>query len=174
LLPRALDAAGGKPVLAAGGIASRKAVEEVLAAGAAAAVAGSRFLLTEESRAHPEYKRRALGATRTIDTKLFGFGWPARHRVLPNAATERWERHRATTTLLTAATGGLGRLLPVGVAARMPSLQRPWLPLFGPAAPLDTMPDRLVEVTPLYAGECVREIGEVVPAAEAVRDLARD
>ena len=173
LLPRALAAARDRPVLAAGGIASRADVERLLAAGAAAAVAGSRFLLTEESRAHPEYKRRALGAPRTIDTKLFGFGWPARHRVLPNAATERWERHRRLTAVLTGATGRLGRMLPLEVAAgRLPAMQRAWLPLFGPAAPLEGMPDRLVEVTPLYAGECVKRIERVVPAADAVRELA--
>lgn len=34
------------------------------------------------------------------------------------------------------------------------------------------MPDRLVEVTPLYAGECVRDVREVVRAADAVRELA--
>jgi NAD(P)H-dependent flavin oxidoreductase YrpB (nitropropane dioxygenase family) len=173
LLPRAIAAAAGRPVLAAGGIASRQAVEAALAAGAAAAVAGSRFLLTDESRAHPEYKRRALRARSTLDTKLFGFGWPARHRVLPNAATERWDRHRTLTSVLTGATGRLGRLLPLDAASRaLPALQRPWLPLFGPAAPLEGMPDRLVEVTPLYAGECVREIGSVIPAAAAVRELA--
>jgi NAD(P)H-dependent flavin oxidoreductase YrpB (nitropropane dioxygenase family) len=173
LLPRAIGAARGRPVLAAGGIARRADVERVLAAGAAAAVAGSRFLLTEESRAHPLYKQRALGAERTLDTKLFGFGWPERHRVLPNAATERWERHPRLTAALTAPSRRLGRLLPVEVAAnRLPAAQRAWLPLFGPAAPLEGMPDRLVEVTPLYAGACVREIHAVVPAATAVRDLA--
>ena len=172
LLPRALDAAGGRPVLAAGGIASRARAEAVLAAGVAAVVAGSRFLLTDESRAHPEYKRRALRAPRTIDTKLFGFGWPARHRVLPNAATERWERHRRLTGALTAPTRALGRLLPVDAAVRMTSLQAPWLPLFGPAAPLKGMPDRLIEVTPLYAGESVRHMPAVVGAAEATRALA--
>ncbi|HEX8204926.1 MAG TPA: nitronate monooxygenase [Solirubrobacteraceae bacterium] len=171
-LPRALAAAGGRPVLAAGGIARRADVERVLAAGAAAAVAGSRFLLTDESRAHPEYKRRALGATRTIDTKLFGFGWPDRHRVLPNAATERWERHARLTGALTAPTRALGRVLPVAGAMKMMSLQAAWLPLFGPAAPLEGMPDRLIEVTPLYAGESVRAIRAVVPAAEATRELA--
>ena len=153
-------------------MARRADVERVLAAGAAAAVAGSRFLLTEESRAHPEYKRRALGATRTIATKLFGFGWPDRHRVLPNAATERWERHRRLTGALTAPTRALGRLLPVDAAVRMTSLQAPWLPLFGPAAPLKGMPDRLIEVTPLYAGESVRHMPAVVGAAEATRALA--
>ncbi|HEV2811961.1 MAG TPA: nitronate monooxygenase [Solirubrobacteraceae bacterium] len=175
VLPRILDAAGGRPVLAAGGIARGADVQRVLAAGAAAAVSGSRFLLTEESRAHPEYKRRALGAPRTIDTKLFGFGWPARHRVLPNAATERWAERRVVTAALTGATGRLGSMLPLGTAtARMPSVQRAWLPLFGPAAPLEGMPDRVVDVTPLYAGECVRDIETVVPAATAVRELAGD
>ena len=173
LLPKALGAAAGRPVLAAGGIAERADVERVLAAGATAAVAGSRFLLTPESRALPEYKRRALGARRTIDTKLFGFGWPERHRVLPNAATERWERRSRLTDALTAPTRRLGRMLPVELAAdRLPALQRAWLPVFGPGAPLEGMPDRLVEVTPLYAGECVSRIDAIVPAAAVVRDLA--
>ncbi|HEX8119854.1 MAG TPA: nitronate monooxygenase [Solirubrobacteraceae bacterium] len=171
-LPQAIDAAGGKPVLAAGGMARRADVERALGVGATAVVAGSRFLLTDESRAHAEYKRRALGATRTIDTKLFGFGWPARHRVLPNAATERWERHPRLTDALTAPTAALGRLIPLAAASRMPAMQRAWLPLFGPAAPLEGMPDRLLEVTPLYAGECVRQIDSVIPAADAVRELA--
>jgi nitronate monooxygenase len=77
------------PLLLAGGIAERVDVERALEAGAHAAVAGTRFLLSEESRAHPEYKRRLLDADETILTELFGLGWPAPHRVVPNAATER-------------------------------------------------------------------------------------
>lgn len=79
----------GYPLLLAGGIAERGDVERALESGATAAVAGTRFLLSEESRAHPEYKRRLLGAEETLLTELFGAGWPARHRVVPNAATER-------------------------------------------------------------------------------------
>ncbi len=173
LLPRARAPARGGAVLAAGGVARREDVDAVLAAGADAAVAGSRFLLTDESFAHPLYKQRAVGAPKTIDTKLFGFGWPARHRVLPNEATERWAGRPRLTAALTGATSALGRVLPLEVAAgRLPAAQRPWLPLFGPAAPLEGAPDRLVEVTPLYAGECVRHIHAVVPAADAVRELA--
>ena len=82
---------GGYPLLLAGGIAERADVERALDAGATAAVAGTRFLLSEESRAHPEYKRRLLGAEETLLTELFGAGWPAPHRVVPNAATERGE-----------------------------------------------------------------------------------
>jgi nitronate monooxygenase len=77
------------PLLLAGGIAERADVERALGAGANAAVAGTRFLLSEESRAHPEYKRRLLDADETVLTELFGLGWPAPHRVVPNAATER-------------------------------------------------------------------------------------
>jgi nitronate monooxygenase len=77
------------PLLLAGGIAERDDVRRALEAGANAAVAGTRFLLAEESRAHPDYKRRLLPARETQLTELFGLGWPAPHRVVPNAATER-------------------------------------------------------------------------------------
>jgi nitronate monooxygenase len=76
------------PLLLAGGIAERADVQRALEGGAGAAVAGTCFLLSEESRAHPEYKRRLLGAKETLLTELFSAGWPAPHRVVPNAATE--------------------------------------------------------------------------------------
>jgi nitronate monooxygenase len=83
----------GFPVLLAGGLADARDVRAALDAGAAmAAVLGTRFVLTPESRAHPAYKQRALEGSETILTELFGSGWPAAHRVLPNAATERWLR----------------------------------------------------------------------------------
>lgn len=77
------------PLLLAGGIAARGDVQRALDGGASAAVAGTRFLASEESRAHPEYKHRLLGAEETILTELFGLGWPAPHRVIANVATER-------------------------------------------------------------------------------------
>jgi nitronate monooxygenase len=81
------------PVLCAGGIVDRAGVQAALDAGATAAVVGTRFLLSDESRAHPEYKRRCQAAQTTVLTELFGFGWPrAGHRVIPNAATKRWLR----------------------------------------------------------------------------------
>jgi nitronate monooxygenase len=76
------------PLLLAGGIAERADVQRALEAGATAVVAGTRFLLSGESRAHPEYKRRLLDARETLLTELFGLGWPAPHRVVRNQATE--------------------------------------------------------------------------------------
>jgi NAD(P)H-dependent flavin oxidoreductase YrpB (nitropropane dioxygenase family) len=91
LLERARAALpAGYPLLLAGGIAERADLRRALDGGAEAAVAGTRFLLSEESRAHPEYRRRLLAADRTILTELFGAGWPAPHRVVANAATEQW------------------------------------------------------------------------------------
>src|SRR5215208_36867 len=47
------------PVLAAGGIVDAEGVKAALEAGAVAAVAGTRFLLSDESRAHPGYTSAA-------------------------------------------------------------------------------------------------------------------
>jgi nitronate monooxygenase len=175
-LPRVLDLAGGRPVLAAGGIASAGAARHALGTGADAVVAGTRFLLTEECRAHPGYQRRALGAERTLDTLLFSMGWSDRHRVLPNAATDRWcrraERGPRPVVALNRLLAPALRRLPPGVVGATVRRQRVGLPFYGPMAPLRGMDDRLLEVTPLYAGTCAREIDAVVPAADAVRALA--
>ena len=75
------------PVLSAGGIADASDVKARLDGGAEAVVCGTRFLMTEESGAHPAYKARLIEARETILTELFGAGWPAPHRVVPNEAT---------------------------------------------------------------------------------------
>jgi NAD(P)H-dependent flavin oxidoreductase YrpB (nitropropane dioxygenase family) len=175
-LARALELADGRPVLAAGGIASREAARAALDAGAAAVVSGTRFLLTEECNAHPAYKRRVLGATRTLDTLLFSLAWSDRHRVVPNAATERWCRNSesgpATIVALNRILAPAMRRLPPAAATAAMRHQRVALPLFGPAAPLAGMDERLIEVTPLYAGQCAHEIKTVISAAGAVRELS--
>jgi nitronate monooxygenase len=164
------------PLWLAGGVAERADAEAALAAGAEAVVAGTRFLLSEESHAHPEYVRRLLAARETVLTELFGAGWPAApHRVVPNAATERWlrgdERGPAWIRALHRASGPMSRL-PVAVIQRLAGSQRPGLPLLGPAAATVDDPASLVDAGPLYAGECVARISEVRPAGELVRELA--
>lgn len=165
------------PVLVAGGIADAADVHLALDAGAAAAVAGTRFLLSEESRAHRDYVRRLLEARQTILTELFGAGWAgAPHRVVPNAATERWLRNdpRGPTAvrLLNRLSAPLVSRLPVSMVNRVAPLQRPGIPLYGPASPLEGDAESVVDVAPLYAGESVARIRDVRPAAELTRELA--
>ncbi|HEX7428780.1 MAG TPA: nitronate monooxygenase [Mycobacterium sp.] len=75
---------GYGPVLLAGGIATGEDTRAALAAGTSGVIAGTRFLLTRESRAHPEYLRRILAARKTFRTTSFGLGWPAPHRAIAN------------------------------------------------------------------------------------------
>jgi NAD(P)H-dependent flavin oxidoreductase YrpB (nitropropane dioxygenase family) len=90
LLPSVLGIAGTRAVFLAGGIAAADDTRAALEGGASGVVAGTRFLLTRESRAHPEYQRRIFASDNTFRTTLFGCGWPAPHREVANAATRRW------------------------------------------------------------------------------------
>jgi nitronate monooxygenase len=175
-LPKAIEAAAGRPVLAAGGIASRHSARAALDQGASAVVAGTRFLLTDECRAHPAYKQRVLGAQRTLDTLLFSMGWSDRHRVVPNAATDRWcARSEDGPSWVVDANRRLAPVLqrlPPGAATATLRHQRVGVPFYGPSAILEGMDERLLDVTPLYAGECARDVTAVIPAAMAVRELS--
>jgi len=165
----------GYPLLLAGGIAERADVERALEAGAAAAVAGTRFLLSEESRAHPAYRERLLAARKTILTELFGAGWPAPHRVVANAATERWlrddPRGPRLNRMLNRLTGPTARYMPASLQMRIALAQRPGSRLLSPLGPTDDGPANLLDAGPLYAGETVARIEDVRPAAEIVREL---
>jgi NAD(P)H-dependent flavin oxidoreductase YrpB (nitropropane dioxygenase family) len=180
------------PLLLAGGIAEPADVRAALGAGATAAVAGTRFLLSEESRAHALYKERLLAADETLLTDLFGAAWPAPHRVVPNAATAHWlggvrpfpgicggKDERRVVVRAPSANRALNRLLapgarytPSSLQLRMVRGQRAGSRLLTPAGPTDDGPATLVDAGALYAGETVARIDSVRPAAALVRDLA--
>ena len=165
----------GYPLLLAGGIAERADVARALEAGASAAVAGTRFLLSEESRAHAEYRRRLLDAKETILTELFGFGWPAPHRVVSNAATDRWLtgdlRGPRLNRVLNRLAAPTARYVSPSMQARLARAQRPGSRLLSPPGPTDDGPANLLDAGPLYAGQTVVRIGNVRPAAEIVASL---
>ena len=164
------------PVLSAGGIADPADVRARLDAGAEAVVCGTRFLMTEESGAHVEYKERLVAAHETILTELFGVGWPAPHRVVANEATARWlQRDRRGPAWLRAfhkVTAPVFSRAPVPMQFRLAATQDPRRPMFGPAAAVAGGPPNLVEAGPLYAGECIERIGDIRPAGELVRELS--
>ena len=94
LLPKVLDEAKNTPVLAAGGIGNGQRIRAALLAGASGAVLGTRFVATQESLAHPDYKSAILKAHAgdTAMTVCFQDGGPpAIHRALRNGTLTRWE-----------------------------------------------------------------------------------
>ena len=124
---------------------------EALDAGASAAVAGTRFLLSDESRAHPGYGQRLLDADETLLTELFGAGWPAPHRVVPNRGDRALAREairvgRRRTGLSTGSSRPGARFVPA---------VRPASPCPGPAPrqpPAD--PGRPHRRRARHAGRC--------------------
>lgn len=175
-LEEALAIAGARPVFLAGGIATADDTRTALAAGAAGVVAGTRFLLTHESGAHRLYKERVLVAQETFETTLFGLGWPARHRVIANAATRRWRRPdgslRRLPELINNSSAPLSRIITDSMIGALPTVQQARLPMLSPTPPLAGMRDATVDNTPLYAGETALRIDSIVTAAEAVDLLA--
>jgi nitronate monooxygenase len=164
------------PVLVAGGIVDAEGVREALDAGAVAAVAGTRFLLSEESHAHPEYKKRCLDADQTVLTELFGLGWPdAPHRVIPNVATRRWlcgdDRGPSWIRTGNRITTRLATLTPVAAQNRALKANLPWLPFLLAQPPTDDVPATMVDRRPLYAGVNVGRVADIRPAAELVNLL---
>jgi len=143
------------PVLAAGGIATARDLAAVLAAGAAGARLGTRFVACRESGAHQDYIA-ALLAARAEDTCLtqaFSAGWPnAPHRVL-----------RSAIDAASALTGDVaGEIVLEG---RVVPLER-WSVI----APTRETSGK-IDAMALYAGESVASIDAITPAAEIVREL---
>src|SRR5262249_780672 len=106
------------PVAAAGGIADGRGLVAVLALGAQAAVLGTRFLASSESRAHPHYKQMVLEASEgdTVRTILFGHGWPnAPHRTLRTAFVRQWLGREARGQESRPGEAGVGRTVVGGV-----------------------------------------------------------
>lgn len=155
LLAEVLAIAKATPVAAAGGIATGADLAAELSAGACGGMIGTRFVATPESLYHQRAKERILQATAadTIYTSVFdivqGIPWPPQYagRALRNDFTDNW--HGREQELRTAAPD----LRPSFQDARQ-------------AADLRTMP--------IYAGEAVARINDVIPAADLVRRIAHE
>jgi nitronate monooxygenase len=154
LLAAVLDAVE-VPVVAAGGIATARGVDAVLAAGADAVRVGTRFIAATEADAHPDYVAAVLaaGSDDTVLTEAFAVGWPdAPHRVLRSCVD--------------AATGLdsdiAGESLFGGVAVPVPR----WAP-----PPPGRSTTGHVAAMALYAGQGVGVVRSIAPAAVIVAEL---
>ncbi len=168
LVPRVVDAVAPRPVAAAGGIGDARGVVAVLALGAQAAVLGTRFLASAESRAHPHYKQKLLeaGEEDTVRTILFGHGWPnAPHRTLRTAFVRQWLDQEARGQESRPDEPAVGQTVVGGQT--MPVLRFMGLP-----PNCDASGD--IESMDLLAGQSVGLVGEIKPASQIVRELVEE
>jgi nitronate monooxygenase len=150
---RQLVAAGGDvfdvPIVAAGGIATAEAVEELIELGAAGVRVGTRFVTAPETKAHPRYVELLLAASSgdTVLTEEFEVGWrDAPHRVLRSALD-------ASRAFQGAQTG--------------PDVAH-WS-----AAPPNEKTTGEIDAMALYAGAGVGDVTRRESAADIVADLVR-
>jgi NAD(P)H-dependent flavin oxidoreductase YrpB (nitropropane dioxygenase family) len=168
LVPRVVDAVAPRPVAAAGGIADARGVVAALALGAQAAVLGTRFLASTESRAHPHYKNRLLEATEgdTVRTTLFGHGWPdAPHRTLRTAFVQQWLGREARGQESRADEPVLGRSVIGGQAMTV-------LRFMGFPPNCDASGD--IDCMDLLMGQGVGLVREIKPAGQIVHELVAE
>ena len=168
LVPRVVDAVSPRPVVAAGGIADARGLVAVPALGAQAAMLGTRFLASSESRAHPHYKQKLLEASEadTVRTILFGHGWPnAPHRTLRTAFVRQWLGEEGRGQESRPDEPVVGRTVIGGQP--MPVLRFMGFPPNSDASgDIDSMD--------LLAGQSVGLIREVRPAGEIVSELVEE
>jgi len=166
LVPTVVDLAGPVPVLAAGGVADGRALAAMLVLGASGVVMGTRFVASDESKAHAEYKK-ALTSARQTETlyvaDLFDVGWPnAPHRVLRNSTVRRWEAAGRASPGARPNEGAI-------VAHRQDGSA---IPTYG--APLPTIGlTGNIEALAQYAGQSVERVTEVLPAREIIEVTMR-
>ena len=168
LVPRVVDAVSPRLVAAAGGIADARGLVAVLALGAQAAVLGTRFLASAESRAHPHYKQKLLEADEadTVRTILFGHGWPdAPHRTLRTAFVRQWlgQEGRGQESRLDEPV--IGRTVIGGQPL-------PVLRFMG--FPPNSQASGDIDSMDLLAGQSVGLTREVKPAGQIVRELVEE
>jgi nitronate monooxygenase len=169
-LPTIVDAVAPLPVLASGGIADGRGLVAALALGAQGVSLGTRFVAAEETFVLDEYKRRLVesGAEDTFHSEfLFDVGWPnVPHRALRTRGYADWVNAGSPPA---GDRPGEGTMIGVYNGPNGPVEVPRWAsfmmtPLF----------DGDVELGPMWAGESVALVNDVLPAGEIVSRIARE
>jgi nitronate monooxygenase/enoyl-[acyl-carrier protein] reductase II len=172
LLPATVAAVAPLPVLASGGIGDGTGIARALELGAQGVSLGTRFVASDESRAHPEYKRRIVesAAADTVYTEdLYDVTWPyAPTRTLRNRTFEEWEAAGRPAPGNRPGEGtSVGTLrLPSGESFALQRYGGSGSPLVGYEGDLD--------YPAMWAGESVEVVRDIRPAGEIVRALAAE
>ena len=169
-LPAIVDAVSPLPVLASGGIADGRGLAAALALGAQGVSLGTRFVATEEAFVPEEYKRRIV-ESRASDTEysefLYDVLWPDfPHRALKTRGYEEW-----------VAAGKPGSGSRPGEGEKIGVAHRPWGDVDVPrwaSHMLTPWFEGDIELAPMWCGESVELVHEILPAGEVVRRIAAE
>ena len=165
LLKQVVAAEFGVPVIAAGGLATSSDIAHVLALGADAALLGTRFVASEESIAHPEYKAAILSAQSgsTVRTTCFDGFWPnAPHRVIKNSTFQRWRDAGEPSEGERPGEGDPILIFPDASS----------FPRYFVATPSVGMSGD-IEASAMYAGEGVGGVQNIQSAADIIAELSK-
>lgn len=171
LLPAAVEALAPLPVLASGGIGDGPGLARALELGAQGVSLGTRFVASEESNVHPDYKQRIVASSSedTVYTAdLYDVGWPAApHRTLRNKNYAEWV---AAGRPSSGQRPGEGTI--VGTRASYTGEVIRWPRYASGMITADFDGD--IEYAPMWAGESCEVVQDTKPAGEIVADLVRD
>lgn len=162
----AVDAIESTPVVASGGIGDGKGTARALRLGAQGVSLGTRFVASDEAWLHPAYKQRIVEASAedTILNELYDVWWPgAPARTLRNKTLAEWEAAGCPPPGQRPGEGtSIGKLGKVD-----------WPRYAGAGTPKPDFEGDL-DYAPLWAGESVSVVNDILPAGEIVRRLAQD
>jgi NAD(P)H-dependent flavin oxidoreductase YrpB (nitropropane dioxygenase family) len=156
LTPEIVDIAGGRPVLAAGGIASGRQMAAALALGAAGVWCGSVWLSSEEDVANEAIKAKFLRATSSDTLRSpTRTGKPARQ--LRSAWHEEWERP--------------GSPPPLPLPLQPMLVNEAWQRIDAAA---DAGHEGALKLESFFVGQVVGSFSRLRPAAEITRQIVGD
>ncbi|KAK9110999.1 hypothetical protein Scep_018518 [Stephania cephalantha] len=167
LLPRVVDLVGDRDivVIAAGSIVNGRGYAAALALGAHGVCLGTRFLATEESYAHPIYKRNLVELDKTAYTDIFGRArWPgAPQRVLRTSFFNEYGCLSDHDNEIN---------YPVIGHSTINGMEKEIRRFAGTVPNATTTGD--IESMAMYAGEGVCLIKEILPADQVVKNLVEE
>jgi len=170
LLPAAVEAIVPVPVLASGGIGDGAGLARALEHGAQGVSLGTRFVASDEAWVHPAHKQRVVESTAedTVYNELYDVWWPgAPHRTLRNKTLDEWEAAGCPPPGKRPGEG-----TSIGKRQLISGDVQDW-----PRYAVGIVPPNFegdIEYVPMLAGESCSVVNDVKPAAEIVRDIARD
>lgn len=161
LVPKIVDVVD-IPVIASGGIADGRGLVAAMALGAQGIHCGTAFLATEESFAHDYHKQKVESgrSEQTVHTEIFHINWP---------------EHSPTRVLQSPITDSQGIFHRDNSADKPPDAivayegERP-IRLYSTDSPLRSTHGELAYM-PLYAGQSVGMVNDVVPAKARIRQI---